>query len=73
MKQLVLGFGQFVNEMFAQNESHEKKSACCGAAVLEDGCCSDCGAAEPKEVNENPEAAGAAHIHKSTGTEPKDV
>lgn len=52
MKQLVLGFGQFVNEMFDQNESLEKKSSCCGVAVLEDGSCSECGSFEPKDAEE---------------------
>lgn len=52
MKQLVLGFGQFVNEMFSQNDGLEKKSSCCSAALLEDGSCSECGAFEAEQKAE---------------------
>ncbi len=52
MKQFVFGFGQFVNEMFDQNEGLEKKSSCCGAPLLEDGSCSECGAFEAENGEE---------------------
>lgn len=37
MKQFVLGFGQFVNEML-------EPTCECGGALMEDGTCSECGA-----------------------------
>jgi hypothetical protein len=37
MKQFVLGFGQFVNEML-------EPTCECGGAIMEDGTCAECGA-----------------------------
>jgi len=37
MKQFVMGFGQFINEMLEQTCE-------CGGALMEDGTCSECGA-----------------------------
>lgn len=41
MKNLIVGFSQFVNEMLEPKP--ENTSPCCHAAILEDGTCSECG------------------------------
>lgn len=52
MKQLVLGFEQFVNESFDLSTVSNKKSACCKAELMEDGSCSECGKFENDETSE---------------------
>ena len=51
MKQFIVGFGKFVNEMYNQGEGLDKTSNCCNASILEDGTCSECGAFEITEDN----------------------
>jgi hypothetical protein len=46
MKKLIVGFDQFVNEMYEYEPAEPvvaKTSECCGAPVLEDGTCEACG------------------------------
>jgi hypothetical protein len=69
MKQFVFGFGQFVNEMFDQNEGLEKKSSCCGATLMEDGSCSECGAFEA----ENDEEKESLNVNEKAEKTRKEV
>jgi hypothetical protein len=53
MKQLVVGFDKFVNEMYEYEPANEKTSPCCGTAIAEDGTCEGCGNLVAEEAIEN--------------------
>jgi hypothetical protein len=55
MKNLVVGFDQFVNEQYEYEAPNEKTSSCCGAPIMEDGTCEGCGNFISEESPEFPE------------------
>ena len=58
MKELIVGFDKFVNEMYTPRLEAEAGSAetskCCGAPMMEDGTCTECGNYARDEFDQDP-------------------
>lgn len=58
MKELIIGFDKFVNEMYTPRLEAEVGSAetsnCCGASITDDGTCAECGNYASDEFDQDP-------------------
>ncbi|MFA7156766.1 MAG: hypothetical protein WC123_03645 [Bacilli bacterium] len=70
MKQLIIS--NFKNYVF-ENYSNKQKSSCCGAEILEDGTCSECGAYETFENDINEESSLETQTSSKLPSEVVDI